>query len=149
MADIDVVKKIREATGLSFGEISQALREAAGNESKALEILQARGVAIAKKKSSREIKEGVVESYIHSTKKVGVLLELGSETDFVARHPDFQNLAHDLAMQVAAMRPQTVEELLGQPFIKDSSRTVVDLINQHIAKLGENIRVGRFIRFEI
>lgn len=149
MADIDVIKKIREATGLSFGEISKALREAAGDEAKTLEILKARGVAIAEKKSSREIKEGVVASYIHSTKKVGVLLELGSETDFVARHSDFQNLAHDLAMQVASMRPETVEELLEQPFIKDSSRTVADLLNQHIAKLGENIRVGRFVRFEI
>ena len=149
MADIDVVKKIREATGLSLGEISKSLREAAGDEAKTLEILKARGVAIAEKKSSREIKEGVVEAYIHSTKKVGVLLELGSETDFVARHADFQNLAHDLAMQVASMRPQTVEELLSQPFIKDSSMTVADLLSRHIAKLGENIRVGNFVRFEI
>lgn len=149
MADLEKVKKIRERTGLSLGEISRALQEAGGDEAQTLEILRQRGAAIADKKSSRTIKEGVVESYIHSTKKIGVLLELGSETDFVARHADFQKLAHDLAMQVASMRPPTVEELLAQPFIKDSSMTVADLINQHIAKLGENIRVGQFTRFEI
>ncbi|MDO8495433.1 MAG: elongation factor Ts [bacterium] len=149
MSDIEKIKKIRETTGLSVGEISKAMREAEGDEAKMLEILKSRGVVIADKKSSREIKEGVIESYIHNTKKVGALLSLGSETDFVARNAEFQKLAHDLAMQVASMCPQNVEELLAQPFIKDPSVTVTDLINQHIAKLGENIRVGQFVRFEI
>lgn len=149
MSDLDLLKKIREVTGLSVSEISGALKETGGDEAKTLEVLKLRGTAIADRKSSREIKEGVIESYIHSTKKVGVLVELGSETDFVARHVEFQQLAHDLAMQVASMRPQTVEELLSQSFIKNPSLTIADLINRHIAKLGENIRVGRFVRFEI
>lgn len=149
MSVLDLIKKIREATSLSVGEISKALKEAGGDEGRALELLKARGVAIADKKSSREIKEGVVESYIHSNRKIGALIELGSETDFVARNAEFQKLAHDLAMQVASMQPQSTEELLAQPFIKDPSLTVADLVNQHIAKLGENIRVGNFVRFEI
>lgn len=149
MPDLELVKKIREATGLSWGEIYRALQEAGGDEQGARQILKSRGVMIADKKSSREIKEGVIESYIHSTRKIGALVELGSETDFVARNVEFQRLAHDLAMQVASMHPQTVEELLTQPFIKDPSLTVADLLNQHIAKLGENIRVADFVRFEI
>ena len=149
MADIDKVKKIREATNLSVGEISRALVEAGGDEAKALELLKARGAEIAGKKSTREIKEGVVESYIHNTKKVGAIVALGSETDFVARNAEFQKLARDLAMQVASMNPQTVDELLSQPFIKDASLTVKDLIDQHIARLGENIKIGDFFRLEI
>ena len=149
MADIDKVKKIREATNLSVGEISRALAEAGGDEAKALELLKARGAEIAGKKSTREIKEGVVESYIHNTKKVGAIISLGSETDFVARNAEFQKLARDLAMQVASMNPQTVDELLSQPFIKDASLTVKDLIDQHIARLGENIKIGEFFRLEI
>lgn len=149
MSDLNLIKKIREATGLSLGEISKALWEAGEDESKTLEILKVRGAAIADKKSSREIKEGVIESYIHSTQKIGALVELGSETDFVARNVEFKKLAHDLAMQVASMRPQTMEELMTQPFIKDPSLTILDLVNQHIAKLGENIKVGNFVRFEI
>ena len=149
MADIDKVKKIREATNLSVGEISRALAEAGGDEAKALELLKARGAEIAGKKSTREIKEGVVESYIHNTKKVGAIISLGSETDFVARNAEFQKLARDLAMQVASMNPQTVDELLAQPFIKDAGMTVKDLIDQHIARLGENIKIGDFFRLEI
>lgn len=149
MSDLEKIRKIREATGLSLGEIAKALSEAAGDEEKTLAILKARGAQIASKKASREIKEGIVEAYIHTNCKIGVLLELGSETDFVARHQDFKNLAHDLAMQVASMRPQDTEELLTQPFFKDPSVTITDLLNQHIAKLGENIRVGQFVRFEI
>jgi len=149
MSEIDKVKKIREATMLSVGEISKALAEADGDEQRALELLKARGAEIANKKSSREIKEGVVECYIHNTKKVGAIIELGSETDFVARNADFLKLARDLAMQVASMNPQSVDELLSQPFIKDADVTVGDLINQYVAKLGENIKVGQFSRLEI
>lgn len=149
MSDIDKIKKIREATGLSVGEISRALSETGGDEMKALEFLKARGTDIAEKKALREIKEGVVECYIHNTKKIGAIIELGSETDFVARNEEFRKLARDLAMQVASMNPQSVEELLAQPFIKDTGMTVADLITGHIARLGENIKVGRFIRLEI
>lgn len=149
MSDIETVKKIREATGLSMWEISKALSEAKGDEGRALEILKSRGVVIAQKKSSRQIKEGIVEAYIHGNKKIGVILELGSETDFVARNSEFQKLAHDLAMQIASMNPQNEEELMAQPFIKDPGLTISDLLNQHIAKLGENIKIGRFVRLDI
>ncbi len=149
MSDIEKVKKIREATSLSVGEISKALAEAGGNEVKALEFLKNRGVQIASKKAAREIKEGIVECYIHGNKKVGAILELGSETDFVARNEEFKKLAHELAMQVVSMNPKDVDELMSQPFIKDSTMTVAELVNQYIAKLGENIKVGNFTRLEI
>lgn len=149
MSDIDKIKKIREATRLSIGEISKALAEANGDETCTLEILKARGVEIASKKSAREIKEGVVECYIHNTKKVGAIVELGSETDFVARNEDFRKLAKELAMQIASMNPQSAEELLAQPYIKDPSLTIADLLNQQIARLGENIKIGQFVRLEI
>ena len=149
MSDVAKVKSIRETTGLSVGRINQALAEAGGDEAKALAILEASGVAIAQKKSGRELKQGVVASYIHSNKKIGVLVVLGSETDFVARNPEFINLANDLAMQIAAMQPEDVPALLAQPYIKDANITVGDLITQAIAKLGENIQVGEFVRFSI
>lgn len=149
MSDIEKVKKIREATNLSIKEISSALAESGGNEEKALTILKSRGAQIADKKSSREIKEGIVEAYIHINKKVGAMLELGSETDFVARNDEFKKLAHEIAMQIASMNPKDVDELLSQPFIKDPSMTIADLLNQYISKLGENIKIRKFIRLEI
>ena len=149
MADTDKIKNLRESTGLSLGQIKKALDEAGGDEIKAREILKAQGVAVAAKKSSREVKEGVIDSYIHANKKLATMVEVLCETDFVARNSEFQRLAHDLAMHVAAVRPGTVEDLLGQQFIKDPAITVKDLINQYIAKLGENIQVGRFEIFEI
>ena len=149
MSDTDKIKNLRESTGLSLGQIKKALDEAGGDEIKAREILKAQGVAVAAKKSSREVKEGVIDSYIHANKKLATMVEVLCETDFVARNSEFQRLAHDLAMHVAAVRPGTVEDLLGQQFIKDPAITVKDLINQYIAKLGENIQVGRFEIFEI
>lgn len=149
MSDIDKIKNLRDSTGLSFKEIKSALDEAGGDENKAIEVLRVRGIAIAQKKSSRQVKEGVIDSYIHATKKLGVVVELLCETDFVARNSDFQKLAHDLAMQIAAVKPATTEELLAQPFIKDQNITVTELINQHVAKLGENIQMGRFQILEI
>ena len=149
MADTDKIKNLRESTGLSLSQIKKALDEAGGDETKAREILKAQGVAVAAKKSSREMKEGIVDAYIHANKKLGVMVEVSCETDFVARNSEFQKLAHDLAMHIAASKPGNAEELLGQPFIKDPSLTVHDLISQHIAKLGENIQVGRFEIFEI
>lgn len=149
MSDLEKIKEIRDITGLSLGEISKSLAEANGDQAKALQILKARGVAIAEKKSGRAIKEGVVECYIHTNKKIGAMLELGSETDFVARNEEFLHLAHDLAMQVASMNAATVEELLAQPFIKDPSLTIADLVHQYVAKLGENIKIGQFVRFAL
>ena len=113
------------------------------------EILQKLGAKMASKKSDRSVKEGVVDSYIHSTRKVGSMVELLCETDLVARNVEIQNLAHELAMHIAAMRPGSNEELLGQPFVKDPNVSVQELINQSIAKLGENIQIGRFEVLEI
>ena len=148
-SEIEKIKSLRDSTGLSLGEIKKALTEADGDEEKAKEILQKLGVKMAAKKSAREVKEGVVDSYIHSTKKVGAMVELLCETDFVARNLEFQKLAHELAMHIAALRPGSPEELLSQPFIRDQDVTVQELINQSIAKLGENIQVGRFEVLEI
>ncbi len=146
---IDIIKELREATGLSFNEIRKAVTEAGGDRAKAIELLKASGASIAAKKSSRSTSEGIVEAYIHSTRKVGVLLELVCETDFVARNPMFSELAHDIAMHVAAMGAENNDELLAQPFIKDPSTTIAQLITDAIAKLGENIKINRFSRFQI
>lgn len=147
--DIEKIKNLRDSTGLSFNEIKKALTEAGGDETRAREVLHRLGVEVAARKSSRQVKEGVVETYVHNTRKIGSMVELLCETDFVARNVEFQKLAHELAMHVAAMKPGSAEDLLGQPFVKDQDMTVKDLINQYIAKLGENIQVGRFEVFEI
>ena len=149
MSETEKIKHLRETTGLSLGQIKKALDEANGDMARAMEVLKAHGVAIAAKKSSREVKEGVIDAYIHATKKLGVIVEVLCETDFVAKNVEFQKLAHELAMQVAAVKPGTVDDLLSQPFIKDQDITVQALINQYIAKFGENIQVGRFEIFEI
>ena len=149
MTEIDKIKHLRESTGLSFNEIKKALDEASGDEARAVEILAAHGVKTAEKKSSREVKEGVVASYIHATKKLGSMVEVLCETDFVARNNEFQDLARDIAMHIAAMKPGTVKDMLEQPFVKDADITIKDLINRNIAKLGENIQIGRFELFEI
>ncbi|HEY4474566.1 MAG TPA: translation elongation factor Ts [Candidatus Paceibacterota bacterium] len=147
--NVEKVKHLRESTGLSFGEIKKALDEAGGDETKAVEILKAQGVKMAEKKSSRTVSEGVVASYVHSTKKIGSMVEVLCETDFVARNADFQELAKDIAMHIVAMRPGSVEDLLGQPYVKNQDMTIKEFINSHVAKLGENIQVGRFEIFQI
>jgi elongation factor Ts len=111
--------------------------------------LKEHGLEKAKKKEAKETKQGIVHSYIHQNGRIGVLVELLCETDFVARTPDFQNLAHEIAMQIAAMKPKNTEDLLKQEYIRDGTRTIKEVIAQNIAKLGENIRVSRFERFEI
>lgn len=157
------VKQLRDLTGAGVMDCKRALEEAKGNLQKAQETLQKKGIFLAAKKSARETREGVINAYIHSGSRIGALVELNCETDFVARTDDFKELAHNLAMQVAAMQPlyitreeaatdsQNPEEvcLLHQPFIKDPTRTVQDLINELIAKVGENIRVRRFARFAL
>jgi elongation factor Ts len=130
-------------------ECKKALEEASGDTQKAQEILVKRGAEIASKKSERQTKTGLVDSYVHPNGKMGVLLELDCETDFVARNENFKNLAHELSLHVAAMNPQNLEELLAQPFIKNPEITVQDLINESIGKIGENIKVGQFVRIAI
>lgn len=149
VSNVELIKQLRESTGLPFNEIKRALNEAGGDKSRALEILKAHGAQVAEKKSARATGQGIVEAYIHATKKIGAVVELLCETDFVARNPMFVELAHEIAMQVASMDPETVADLLKQPFIKDQDVTVAELINQYVAKLGENIKVGKFVRLEI
>lgn len=142
MSDTSLIKELRERTGLSFDIIRKALDEAGGDRQKALDLLSAQAGAAAAKKSERTVKDGAIGSYVHTTGKVGALVQLACETDFVARNSDFTALAKDLAMHASAMRPATPEEMLEQPFIKDPSLTVRDLINQYIQKLGENIQLA-------
>ena len=147
MASIEQIKKLRNITGVSIADCKKALEKANGDIEKAKEILKDLGKDFARKRLNRETKAGLVDSYIHSDKKVGVLLKLQCESDFVARSDDFSKLAHELCLQIAA----SVEDksLLKQAWIKDQKRTVKDLIDEYIAKFGENIIVEKFIRYEI
>jgi elongation factor Ts len=147
MAIIDQVKQLREETAASITDCSHALQEAAGDFGKAKEILKKRGKDLAGKKSCRQALQGIIESYIHPNKKVGVLLELNCETDFVGKSSDFQNLAHEICLQIAAMGGEV--PILEQAWIKDTGKTIKDLIDDLVAKVGENIVVKRFIRYDI
>ncbi|OGO03339.1 MAG: elongation factor Ts [Chloroflexi bacterium RBG_13_53_26] len=145
-------------------ECKQALQEAGGDLDRASEVLQERGLAKAEKKMDRVASQGLIEAYIHSGGRIGVMVEVNCESDFVARTDEFKALAHDLALQVAATAPQYIspeeipqdtklnpEEvcLLAQPFIKDDSKKISDLIAAASAKVGEKVIVGRFTRFEL
>lgn len=158
------VKELREKTGAGIMDCKRALVEAEGNVSKALDILKERGMATAEKKAARVASQGLVETYVHGGGRIGVLVEINCETDFVARTEDFKALAHDIAMQIAAQAPLYVSEdelpagsdlvpeqavLLKQPFIKNPSLSIGQLITEAIAKIGENIRVRRFARYEL
>lgn len=145
----DQIKKLREITQAGFSDVKMALEEAAGDIKKAEEILRKKGFEKAAKKSDRETGQGIVESYVHQTGKVGVLVSLLCETDFVARTDEFKHLAHEIAMQVAAMAPKNTEELLKQEYIRDGSKTIETLVKETIAKLGENIKIKEFLRSEI
>ena len=192
--DVNIVKQLREETGASVMECNAALDETKGDLEKAKEILRRKGQATALKKSSRETKSGLIQAYIHANGKVGVLLDLRCETDFVAKNDLFKELAHDICLQIAAMSPEFVSEeeiseefknkekeiskaemkdsgkpekiveqiiegklkkrfadlcLLNQPYVKDPNQTINDLIKGYISKIGENIKVLRFSRFEI
>ncbi|NPA15063.1 MAG: translation elongation factor Ts [Deferribacteres bacterium] len=194
MITSQMVKELREKTGAGIMDCKKALQEAGGDMEKAIDILKKKGIAKAEKKASRVTKEGIIGSYIHMGGKIGVLVEVNCETDFVARTDEFQQLVKDIAMQIAAMNPKYVsvedvpedvlerekaiyreqaleagkpehvvekivegklkkffEEvcLLEQPFIKDDSKKVKDLITEAIAKIGENIKVSRFVRFQV
>ena len=143
------IKELREKTQAGFSDCKMALEEAKGDMKKAEEVLRKKGFEKAAKKSDRETGQGLVEAYVHQTGKVGVLVSLLCETDFVARTDEFKHLAHEVAMQVAAMNPKTVDELLKQEYIRDGSRTINDLVTEAVAKLGENIKLKEFVRSEI
>jgi elongation factor Ts len=194
MSQMELIKKLREATGAGMMDVKKALEDAGWNEEKAVQLLRERGAMKAAKKAEREAREGIIGHYIHHNQRVGVILELNCETDFVARNEVFQNLAKDLAMHIAMMNPRYVsaeeipaEELekerqiyiqaalnegkpqqiaekiaegrlkkyleevvlLEQPFVKDDKVKVKELLQQAIAKTGENIVVRRFCRLEV
>jgi elongation factor Ts len=125
------------------------LEEAKGDLKKAQEILRKKGIEAAEKKAERVVGQGLVETYVHANGKVAAMVEIACETDFVARTPDFKNLAHEIVMQVCAMDPESVDELLHQEYIRDNEQTIGGLVKETISKLGENIQVKRFIRFEL
>ena len=158
------VKELRDQSGAGVMDCRKALLEAEGDIRKALEILKEEGLLKAQKKAGRVVTEGLVEAYIHCGGHIGAMVEVNCETDFVARTEEFKELAHNLAMQVAAMPPQFISKdevpkesdiepeaacLLLQPYIKDTAKTVQDVIIETIAKVGENIKVNRFTRFEL
>ena len=192
-ASLDLIKSLRDKTQASLADCRKSLEEAGGDLGKAEELLRMRGKLIAEKKADRAANAGLIETYVHSNGRVGVLVELRCETDFVARNELFKELAHDLALQVAAMTPKYValdevpedaiakeranfekefsgsgkptdiikkivdgklaklfgeQSLLAQAFVKDPTRLVKDVITDVVGKLGENIRVERFVRYE-
>ncbi len=150
MADISVddIRKLRELTGVGITDAKKALVDASGNFDKALEEMRKKGLAKAEKRSEREARSGLVGAYSHDG-RIGVVVEVNCETDFVAKTEEFKNLVKDICLQIASMNPKDEKELLSQPFIKDSEITVGDCVKQHIAKLGENIIVRRFSRLEL
>lgn len=158
------IKDLREKTGAGIMDCKKALTEAEGNVEKAIEILNQQGIALARKKSERVADQGIVEAYVHPGGRIGVLVEVNCETDFVARTDEFKDLVHNLALQIAAMCPLCVSEedmskdadvdaktacLLLQPYIKDPDKTIQDIVTETIAKVGENIKVRRFVRYEL
>jgi len=159
-----MVKELRDASGSGVMDAKRALEEADGDMTQAAAILRERGLAAAAKRAERETGQGVVDTYIHAGGRIGALVEVNCETDFVANTDEFRSLVHEIAMQVAAMNPAVVsaddrepelegadEEvaLLNQPWVKDASKTISDLVQDSMAKTGENIRVRRFARFEL
>ncbi len=155
---MDTIKELREETGLSLAQIKKALDEAQGDKEKARAVLAQYSQASAEKKADREIVAGVVASYVHGTGTIGVLLELGCETDFVAKNEEFVALAKDLAMHVCAMSPTSIDNednlgeesaLLKQAFIKNPDMTVEQRLQGAVQKFGENTKVTRFVRYSI
>lgn len=194
MSQMELIKELREKTGAGIVDVKKAIDEALGDKAKALELLHKRGQDKAAKKSDRDTHEGIVVSYVHSNKKIGAMVKLYCETDFVGRNEEFMDFGRDIAMHVSALAPRYIrpedmpeaevakereiwqselekegkkaelieqimkgkEEkfrsenaLLGQPFVKDPSKTVGDLLTEKIHKIGENIQVGDFVRYEM
>ena len=157
-----MVKALRDKTGAGIMDAKRALVEVDGDEAGAMELLREKGLASAAKRAGRSTSEGVIESYIHSGNRVGAIVQLSSETDFVARTDEFTQLAKELAMQIAAMNPKYVDResvpedaedvpnqdlLMEQAYIRDPGQTIGDLVKNLAAKTGENVHVSRFVRY--
>ena len=158
----DAIKELRERTSAGIMDCKNALQDANGDMDQAIALLRERGIATVAKKASRAANEGLIETYVHAGGRIGVIVELNCETDFVARTDDFKELAHNIALQIAAMDPQAIDDerplddldtsdgeprLLHQPFVKDSSQTIGNLLTDTVAKVGENIVIRRFVRY--
>lgn len=146
---MDKLKQLRQETGVSYSLCKKALDEAKGDLSAAKKLLSEWGESVAAKKAGRSTSEGAVFSYIHHNKRIGVLLTVLCETDFVARNSEFLQLGQDIALQIASIDPKDTQELLTSEFIKDPTKTISQLLKEHIVKIGENITIGEFARFEI
>ena len=149
MATIDQIKQLREETGVSPAEIKKALEQSQGDIEKAKELLRTWGKTLAGKKLSREARQGIIETYIHPNLKTGTILDIRCESDFVAKSKEFKNLAHEICLQIAAMSPEETVTLMSQSWIRDETKTIKDLIGEAVAKVGENIEIKRFTRYEI
>lgn len=145
---LELIKQLRQDSGAGIADCKEALGASGDDLKKAKEYLKQKGFDKAAKKADREVGAGIVEVYSHNG-KVGVLVELLCETDFVAKTEDFKNLAHELSLQIASMKPESVEGLLKQEYIRDASLTIDQLIKSVIGKVGENIQVGRFERIAL
>lgn len=143
------IKKLREETQAPVMEVKKALEEAGGDVKEAKKILVKKALSRAEKKKERGAGDGMIFSYVHAGGKVGVLLELRCETDFVARTEVFQDLGRELSLQIASMDPQDVKELLKQDYIRDPSKKVADLVGEAAGSVGENIKIERLIRYAI
>lgn len=146
--DLNLIKQLRDLTGAGIADCKEALTNSDNNLEKAKVYLKQKGFDKAAKKGDREVKAGIVDVYSHNG-KVGVLVEVLCETDFVAKTEDFKSLAHELSLQIASMKPETVEELLAQEYIRDNALTIDQLVKSSIGKLGENIQIGRFERIAL
>ncbi len=145
---VDQIKSLRAKTGLGIHDVKKALEESQGDETKAIAWLKEKGLSTVAKKADRATSQGLIDVYTHNG-RIGAMVEVNCETDFVARNEEFKSFVHDLALQVASMDPKDVDELLKQEFFKDPSKTIQDLLHETITKIGENIRINRFSRFEL
>lgn len=146
---IDLIKSTRESTGAGVMDVKRALKEADGDVETAKKILQEKGFMQAERKADREASAGLIHAYIHAGSQVGVLVEVNCETDFVAKTTEFKTLCQEIALQIAAMKPKDIDELLNQEYIRDSSKSIKNLVKEVIAKTGENIVIKRFTRYEV
>lgn len=151
MADVTLadIQALREKSGFGVMDVKRALEEAGGDVAKAEKLLGERGAMVAAKKADRETNAGRIETYVHGDGRIGVMVEVSSETDFVAKNPDFASFVHDVALQIASMNPATVDELLDGQFIKDPSKTIQQLLHDQVGKIGENLQIRRFVRYEL
>ena len=149
MIDYKKLKQLREDTGVSFSLCKKALEETKNNIEKSKKLLSKWGVEKANDKQSRETKQGAIFSYVHHNKKIAVLVEIVCETDFVGKNKDFQTLGTEIAMQIASVRVNNVDELLSIEYMRDSSKKISDLIKDAILKFGENIKISRFVKWEL